>query len=391
MILIRANLFSDSIMQCPKNKTKNTMTKILIIEDQPDVRENIQAILDLEDYETLTAADGLIGVELAQQFLPDLILCDVMMPRLDGFGVLKELRQLPATGSIPFIFLTAKADRTDLRHGMESGADDYLTKPFTLEELLNAIAVRLARQVTVNQAAHQEMDQLRQNITRALPHELLTPLNGILGTTEILRDFYDSMNKAEILSSIKDIQDSGKRLYRLVQNFLLFAELQLLEENPERIQVWKYRLAQKTETSEIIQELAQELAEQGNRLIDLHLDIENTTIDMADQDFRKVVEEMIDNAFKFSSDGTPVKIRSYCQGARFCLEIQDQGRGMTSQQIDEIGAYMQFDRKLYEQQGSGLGLILAKRITQLYSGNFAIASTPQKGTTIHLSWTCTPV
>jgi DNA-binding response OmpR family regulator len=157
------------------------MTKILIIEDQPDVRENIQAILDLEDYETLTAADGLIGVELAQQFLPDLILCDVMMPRLDGFGVLKELRQLPATGSIPFIFLTAKADRTDLRHGMESGADDYLTKPFTLEELLNAIAVRLARQVTVNQAAHQEMNQLRQNITRALPHELLTPLNGILG------------------------------------------------------------------------------------------------------------------------------------------------------------------------------------------------------------------
>ena len=367
------------------------MTKILIIEDQPDVRENIQAILDLEDYETLTAADGLIGVELAQQFLPDLILCDVMMPRLDGFGVLKELRQLPATGSIPFIFLTAKADRTDLRHGMESGADDYLTKPFTLEELLNAIAVRLARQVTVNQAAHQEMDQLRQNITRALPHELLTPLNGILGTTEILRDFYDSMNKAEILSSIKDIQDSGKRLYRLVQNFLLFAELQLLEENPERIQVWKYRLAQKTETSEIIQELAQELAEQGNRLIDLHLDIENTTIDMADQDFRKVVEEMIDNAFKFSSDGTPVKIRSYCQGDRFCLEIQDQGRGMTSQQIDEIGAYMQFDRKLYEQQGSGLGLILAKRITQLYSGNFAIASTPHKGTTIHLSWTCTSV
>lgn len=391
MILIRANLFSDSIMQCPKNKTKNTMTKILIIEDQPDVRENIQAILDLEDYETLTAADGLIGVELAQQFLPDLILCDVMMPRLDGFGVLKELRQLPATGSIPFIFLTAKADRTDLRHGMESGADDYLTKPFTLEELLNAIAVRLARQVTVNQAAHQEMDQLRQNITRALPHELLTPLNGILGTTEILRDFYDSMNKAEILSSIKDIQDSGKRLYRLVQNFLLFAELQLLEENPERIQVWKYRLAQKTETSEIIQELAQELAEQGNRLIDLHLDIENTTIDMADQDFRKVVEEMIDNAFKFSSDGTPVKIRSYCQGDRFCLEIQDQGRGMTSQQIDEIGAYMQFDRKLYEQQGSGLGLILAKRITQLYSGNFAITSTPHKGTTIHLSWNCTPV
>ena len=367
------------------------MTKILIIEDQPDVRENIQAILDLEDYETLAAADGLIGVELAQQFLPDLILCDVMMPRLDGFGVLKELRQVPATATIPFIFLTAKADRNDYRHGMESGADDYLTKPFTLEELLNAITVRLARQVTVNQAAHQEMDQLRQNITRSLPHELLTPLNGILGTAGILMDFYDSMSKAEILSSIKDIQDSGKRLYRLVQNFLLFAELQLLEENPARIQAWKYRLAQKTQTSQIIQELAEQIAEQENRLADVHLDLKNTTIDMADQDFSKVVVEMIDNAFKFSSDGTPVKIRSYCQGDRFCLEIQDQGRGMTTQQIDEIGAYMQFDRKLYEQQGSGLGLILAKWITQLYSGNFAIASTPQKGTTIHLSWPCTPV
>lgn len=128
------------------------MKKILIIEDNPDVRENLAEILSLSNYETLTAENGKVGVDLAQKHRPDLILCDVMMPELDGFGVLHILSKSPETASIPFIFLTAKTERSDIRKGMNLGADDYISKPFDDVELLEAIETRLRK----SEAMHRE-------------------------------------------------------------------------------------------------------------------------------------------------------------------------------------------------------------------------------------------
>ncbi|MCC5651762.1 EAL domain-containing response regulator [Nostoc sp. XA013] len=125
------------------------MTKILIIEDEEAVRENILDLLEAEDFETIGAADGRIGVNLAISEVPDLILCDMMMPQLDGYGVLTILRQNPITTTIPFIFLTAKAAKSDFRQGMNMGADDYITKPFTRAELLSAIRNRLEKHATL--------------------------------------------------------------------------------------------------------------------------------------------------------------------------------------------------------------------------------------------------
>ncbi len=119
--------------------------KILIIEDNLDIREGTEEILELAGYDVLAAENGKAGVELAQAHLPDLIICDIMMPELDGYGVLYLLGKNPETASIPFIFLTAKAERADLRKGMDMGADDYLTKPFDDIELLNAIESRLKK------------------------------------------------------------------------------------------------------------------------------------------------------------------------------------------------------------------------------------------------------
>jgi CheY-like chemotaxis protein len=121
------------------------MRKILIIEDNDDIREGTAEMLDLAGYETYTAKNGKIGVELAVKNIPDLILCDIMMPELDGYGVLYLLQKNPQTASIPFIFMTAKAERADMRKGMEMGADDYLTKPFDDVELFNAIESRLKK------------------------------------------------------------------------------------------------------------------------------------------------------------------------------------------------------------------------------------------------------
>lgn len=119
------------------------MKKILLIEDNPDVRENTAEILSLANYDVHTAENGKVGVELATKEKPDLIICDIMMPELDGYGVLHILSKKPETASIPFIFLTAKTEKADIRKGMTLGADDYLTKPFDDTDLLNAVEARL--------------------------------------------------------------------------------------------------------------------------------------------------------------------------------------------------------------------------------------------------------
>lgn len=121
------------------------MKQILVIEDEPEMRRNLLTILKLEKFQPLGAENGRIGLEMAKREKPDLILCDVMMPELDGHGVLEALRQDEDTASIPFIFLTAKGEKADLRSGMNLGADDYLTKPVAKKDLLHAIAARLLR------------------------------------------------------------------------------------------------------------------------------------------------------------------------------------------------------------------------------------------------------
>ncbi|MDT7827486.1 response regulator [Pricia sp. S334] len=126
---------------------------ILLIEDDTVLRENTAELLELSDYAVLTASNGMTGVQLAKESLPDAIVCDIMMPELDGFGVLEALSKDNRTKTIPFIFLTAKTERQDMRRGMEMGADDYLTKPFEEDELIGAIESRLAKVAILNEGS----------------------------------------------------------------------------------------------------------------------------------------------------------------------------------------------------------------------------------------------
>ncbi|NJK27932.1 MAG: response regulator [Coleofasciculaceae cyanobacterium SM2_3_26] len=138
------------------------MNRILVIEDEETIRSNIVDLLEAEDFEAVGAENGHVGLQLARDVLPDLILCDVMMPDLDGFGVLEALRGNPQTAAIPFIFLTARADRTDMRAGMELGADDYITKPCTSSELVRAISVRLQRRSAMERSQTRNWKKPRQ-------------------------------------------------------------------------------------------------------------------------------------------------------------------------------------------------------------------------------------
>lgn len=153
------------------------MKKILIIEDNTDVRENLAEILELSNYQAITAENGKIGVDKALRDNPDLILCDVMMPELDGFGVLHILGRNPKTSDIPFVFLTAKSERDDFRRGMSLGADDYIVKPFDDEQLLQTIEARLRKSERLRSASAQSGGSLESFINEAKASEMLQSLS----------------------------------------------------------------------------------------------------------------------------------------------------------------------------------------------------------------------
>ncbi len=160
--------------------SQSLMPKILVIENEALVRANILEILESSgDFDALGAENGLVGVRLAQEHRPDLIVCDIMMPELDGYGVLEALRADPATAAIPFIFLTAKADQADLRFGMNLGADDYLTKPFRRSELLMAISTRLEKQTALANRYSMELKQVEERLNYLLHYDSLTNLPNL--------------------------------------------------------------------------------------------------------------------------------------------------------------------------------------------------------------------
>lgn len=359
------------------------MVTILIIEDENQIRENIREILHLFDFDTLVAENGLVGLEIAKNQHPDLVLCDLMMPELDGYGVLHHLRQDSYTATIPLIFLTAKSEWSDLRRGMELGADDYLTKPFQPDELLQAITTRLEKQSIAEKQTEEKLKNLSTSISQSLPHEINTPLNHIIKLSKLLIEDGGLLANEENLEMLKSIHDSGLRLHQLTLNFLMYADLELLASDPQKIAELRNNGC-KSYIKSIIENIAVKISEKVNRLADLSIDIQEAIVNISSAKLSKIVEEIIDNAFKFSQPNTPVKIRGFVSNNKFHLFIIDYGRGMTQEEITNLGAYVQFERKIHEQQGSGLGLSIARKLVELHGGEFSIESIPEKQTIIRI-------
>lgn len=360
------------------------MTKVLVIDDSQEINELISETLKVHGYHVLVAEDGLAGVHLAQQHLPDLILCDVNMPQLDGYATLTALRQQSSTATIPFIFLTGIADKGNIRQGMELGADDYITKPFTIGELLAAVKARLEKQAAITRQAEKKLEELRGNISLALPHELLTPLTGILGFSSLLMENSDSIGPAELLELARSLHESALRLQRIIENFLLYSQIELVAADAEKVAA--LRKGEFVFMKETLVEIVQQIARRSSREEDLTVRIEAAPVSIAPDKLQKVIAELVDNAFKFSRPGDPVSLLSFQSDDTLIFSISDRGRGMTPEQIARIGAHMQFERKFFEQQGSGLGLIIAKRLIELHGGTFNIDSVPEQQTTIHLTF-----
>jgi diguanylate cyclase len=229
------------------------MTTILIIEDETAIRELISELLFLEGFDVVEAINGKEGIAIAQSVLPDLIICDVMMPEIDGHGVLEALQKNPQTATIPFIFLTAKGTRQDVRYAMNLGADDYLIKPFSNEELLEVIQIRLRKKEIVNQQYIEKLEENKEKISHLLYHDLLTNLPNQLS----LRENFESLvaphrNKSNNLSSDLENLPSSENsadfygISLIILSFERFSRIndhlgyeggnQLLKEAVERIQ-----------------------------------------------------------------------------------------------------------------------------------------------------------
>ncbi len=351
------------------------MIKILVVEDDNTVRANLLEILDAEGFSVMGAENGRIGIQLAHNYLPDLVLCDIMMPDLDGYQVLAELRHHPATAAIPFVFLTARGARSDQRQGMELGADDYLVKPFTIQEVLGAIRSRLEKHAQVSTYYQSKMDELRSNIAASLPHEFLTPLTVILAASDILVRHSESIAPEEVPAIGERIHSAAQRLHRLIRNFLLYTRLELAAVDPAKAEALRGLGASDART--VIGEVATRVAQQANRSADLNLELIDATLPVSEAHLSKIVEELLDNAFKFSKPGTPVRVWCYVDAPHvFTLSVKDMGRGMTAEQINHIGAYAQFDREQHEQQGQGLGLVIVKRLAELWGGELGLDSVP---------------
>ena len=208
------------------------MVKILVIEDEVEIRSNLLELLSLEGHDVVGADNGVTGLLGAIEHAPDLIVCDVMMPELDGYDVLQALRQDPKTLAIPFIFLTALANKGDIRRGMVLGADDYLTKPFTRSDVLTAVETRLQKQaVSQSRTYHDQVNALQQEIQR-FRAGLNSEQTNLLG--DVRHHFKDAVVILDIVTNILKTLPPGEQRERsiaLVQN-VCATEIKMLTKIP---------------------------------------------------------------------------------------------------------------------------------------------------------------
>jgi signal transduction histidine kinase len=358
------------------------MKSILLVENDESVISQVSEALNNPDFNLLVVSSGIEGYDAAMKHLPVLIICSKDI--YDGFDndMLHKLREDTLVSNIPFIFLLSKNSMRKGKSSRNHGFDYYIIKPFATAEFIKIANLAIEKYEALNQKSEQRLEELRGSLSFALPHEFFTPLNGILGFTDILINDYENLTKTEVTQMLQFVHKDALRLKKLTENFLSFAQLEMIGKDPEKVQA--LRNSYFINPKDIIDNSARKIAVSFNRGSDLLLELEDAAIRVGEGYLQKVINELVNNAFKFSESGTPVIISALSNDVSVMISIADSGLGMTPKQIASVGAYMQFDRRQHEQQGSGLGLIIAKKITELHGGDFKIESTPGEGTKISM-------
>jgi two-component system, sensor histidine kinase and response regulator len=353
------------------------MKKILIIEDEKQLLNNISLLLRNEGYEVIPKDNGLEALKFLEQFTPDLIISDIMMPYINGIELLQRIKNNPKIKFIPFLFLTAKSDNVSIRKGMNLGADDYITKPFSSDDLLKSIKIRLEKGEMINN----HIDEIRESISKYVPHELRTPLVTILGYSQLILSDKNSFDKNELIDMVDRIKISANRLNNRIEKFIRLSEVESFS-----VDYKEENIGNSFFNNSMIKELISSNYFIKNRKDNIKVSVEFEEVALSNEILQIIIKEVLENAVKFSKPGSPIIITGKKEDKIYCLQVKDFGIGMDEFQIANIGAFRQFDRANYQQEGNGLGLIFVKKILQKAGGEIYIESKINEYTNVKLNF-----
>lgn len=363
-----------------------TRGRLLVVEDDPSLLEGIRAILELEGYTVDSAENGVHALEKLRTgpMLPDLIVSDIMMPYMDGLQLLQQVRDEPLWTAMPFIFLTAKNEKTDIQRGKRLGVDDYLIKPFDAEDLLIAVESRLHRHDKLRQVQDETIGKLKHNILTILNHEFRTPLTFVVAYADMLNTHNAAnMTDNDLISFLRGVGTGANRLRRLIENFIMLVELETGDAaktyawRRESIQDYESLLRAAWERVSLAENLSRPLS------IDVSSNLPPVTID---REYMQVaLSQLISNAAKFSEKDSPLALGAYEKDGMICLFVRDQGRGIEKTELDLIWElFYQTDRTVKEDQGTGSGLPIVRGIINMHQGRCGVESEPGSGSTFTL-------
>ncbi|MDX2137092.1 MAG: response regulator [Chloroflexota bacterium] len=363
------------------------MAKILVIEDEFDIREELMNWLQFEGYEVMGAENGRQGLAAIRREHPDLVLCDISMPEIDGHQVLIELRSEPEYVHLPFIFLTASADRDSMRKGMTLGADDYLTKPFTHAEVMLAIRTRLSKiekiQTQIDHLSgiidtEREQRLLKSRLVGMFSHDFRNPLAAILSSSILLQRYGDRLTPERHQKEFQRIDGAVHLLLNMLDEMLLVAEIEngQLTVYPETLDL-----------SKLVTKLIKEF-----RLIDgdaHQLAFSNALPEAVTVDpkfVQHIVTNLISNAIKYSPPGSEIHVRALVENEEVILSVQDAGIGIAQHDLTHVfEPFFRADNARYT-KGTGLGLALVKQAVDICGGTISVTSELGTGScfTVHL-------
>ena len=372
-------------MSSPKsNLDKVLPARILVVDDEPFNRQCLKDPLEIVGHTITEAVDGIDALEKVAAEKPDLILLDVMMPRLDGMEVCKRLKADPATAMIPIIMVTALSEREYRIKAIESGATDYLTKPLDLHE----VVLRVGNALRVNQAyaklqkSYEELGQLKQlqeNLMDTIVHDMRSPINVLYGYLGLLSAGLpkDANNDSRELQLINTCMYHAEVLDLMSSSILNIHQLE-----SDQLPVFR----DKCDLVELGQKAIKPLAEiYSDRLF--HIEVSQDTIEAEcdSQLISRVLSNLLNNARKFVSDGGEIWLRIKSAGDNVEIEVEDSGIGIPEESLAEIfekHAQVKTDRP---RKGSGIGLYFCKLAVESHGGHISVASTVDKGTTFTVS------
>lgn len=351
---------------------------ILLVEDDDALLRGVTDLLGMSGYCVHAATDGVDALHLLGKLpdLPDLIISDISMPHMNGYEFLNTVRMRSEWASIPFIFLTAKTEKEDIRTGKLHGVDDYVTKPFDLPDLLVAVQATLSRHQQLNALQAQEMENLRQQILKILNHEFRTPLTYIVAYADLMANSPTFKHSEELRQYIKGILVGSDRLSHLIGSLLLLAEL----ESGNGRRIFERRKVLIKNMGSLVRNVTEQLQSKASaRDLTLHiLPGKLLPTVMGDPEYLQVaLEHLIENAIKFSPEAehASVSIALEAHDNNLVIIVCDEGVGIPAEEHEHLFVpFYQYNRDYQEQQGVGAGLAIARHVASLHGGRVEIVS-----------------